>query len=79
MTKRTPNQHVVRRPDGWAVVGEGNRRATVVTPRQSEAIDHAREIAQRRESQVVIHGRDGKIRDVDSYGNDPCPPRDTKH
>jgi hypothetical protein len=27
----------------------------------------------------VIHRRDGTIRDSDSYGNDPNPPRDTKH
>jgi hypothetical protein len=27
---------------------------------------------------VVIHGRDGKIRDKDSYGHDPCPPKDKK-
>src|SRR5258708_40102506 len=30
-------------------------------------------------TEVVTHGRDGKIRDSDSYGNDPCPPKDTKH
>ena len=29
------------------------------------------------EGEVVIHGRDGKIRDKDSYGLDSCPPRDT--
>lgn len=79
MSKHTPNQHVVRRTDGWAVVGEGNSRATVVKPTQSQAIDQARSIAQHKESQVVIHDRHNKIRDVDSYGNDPCPPRDTKH
>jgi len=28
---------------------------------------------------VVIHGRDGKIRDKDSYGNDPVPPKDKKN
>ena len=32
-----------------------------------------------RASKVVIHGRDGKIRDKDSYGNDPIPPRDRKY
>jgi hypothetical protein len=28
---------------------------------------------------VVIHRRNGQIRDSDSYGGDPCPPRDRKH
>lgn len=25
------------------------------------------------------NGRNGQIRDKDSYGNDPCPPKDTCH
>lgn len=69
------NQHVVKRVDGWAVVGEGNSRDTSVHQRQSQAIERAREIAQNQRSEVVIHGRDGKIRDKNSYGNDPYPPR----
>jgi hypothetical protein len=27
----------------------------------------------------VIHRPDGTIRDKDSYGNDPNPPKDKKH
>ena len=34
--------------------------------------------AKENRAEVVIHGRDGKIRDSDSYGNDPCPPRDQR-
>lgn len=73
------NQHVVPTKDGWAVKGAGNSRATRVTNTQREAIDIARGIAINQKSEVVIHGRDGKIRDKDSYGNDPMPPRDTKY
>lgn len=69
------NQHVVKRAGGWAVVGEGNSRDTSVHPTQHEAIERAREIAQNQHSEVVIHGEDGKIRDKNSYGNDPFPPR----
>jgi hypothetical protein len=29
--------------------------------------------------EVVTHGRDGKIRDSDSFGHDPHPPKDRKH
>ncbi|WP_162544262.1 DUF2188 domain-containing protein, partial [Klebsiella pneumoniae] len=39
------NQHVVTHPDGWAVKGEGNERATSVHSTQAEAIEAAREIA----------------------------------
>lgn len=74
-----PDQHIVRRPDGWAVRGAGNVRDTSHHVTQVEAINAARDIAQRQRSQVVIHVRDGRIRDSDSYGNDPNPPRDRKH
>lgn len=72
-------QHVVRRPDRWAVRGAGNSRDTTHHSTQAEAIDAARAIAQNQRSEVVIHGRDGRIRDKDSFGPDPNPPRDRKH
>ena len=77
MTRK--NQHVVPRGDKWAVVGEGNSKATAITKTQQEAIKVARPIAQNNQSEVVIHRPNGQIRDKDSYGNDPNPPRDTKH
>ena len=73
------NQHVVPQSGKWAVKGDGSQRASKVVSTQKEAIDVARRIARNQGSDVVIHGRDGKIRDKDSYGNDPFPPRDTKH
>lgn len=69
------NQHVVTHPDGWAVKGEGNERATSVHSTQAEAIEAAREIARHQQSELLIHGRDGQIRSRDSYGNDPYPPK----
>lgn len=71
-------QHVVKRSNGWAVRGAGNSRDTVQTETQGEAIKVARQIAINNKGEVVIHGRDGKIRDSDSYGNDPNPPKDRK-
>ena len=73
------NQHVVPRGNGWAVKGERNQRATSLHPTQKDAIERAREIARNQKSELVIHRRDGRIRDKDSYGNDPCPPRDRKY
>lgn len=72
-------QHVVKRPDGWAVRGAGNSRDTARTDTQREAISIARTIAQRQRTEVVIHDTHGKIRDKDSYGPDPNPPIDRKH
>jgi len=73
------NQHVV--PDkngGWNVKGAGNSKASAHTDTKQEAIDKAVEIAKNQKSEVVIHGKDGRIQDKDSYGNDPNPPKDQK-
>ncbi|MGB7315472.1 MAG: DUF2188 domain-containing protein [Nodosilinea sp.] len=69
------NQHIVPHPDGWAVKAEGADRATRVTRTQKEAMDIGREIAKNQGSERIIHGQDGKIRQKDSYGNDPHPPK----
>lgn len=70
------NQHVTPRPDGnWQVKGAGNSRATAVTSTQKQAIEIAKSIAINKESEVVIHGKNGQIREKNSYGNDPFPPR----
>ena len=68
------NQHVVPSNDGWGVRGAGNERLTSRHRTQGDAIDAAREIAIRNRSEVVIHRPNGRIRDRDSYGNDPFPP-----
>ncbi len=74
------NQHVTKHPTGgWQVKGAGNEKATKVTGTQKQSIAVAKEIAKHQKSEVVIHGTDGRIRDKDSYGNDPMPPKDTKH
>lgn len=73
------NQHVVPNGKDWAVKGAGNERRTAIVNTQAEAIKIAREIAINQKSEVVIHRPDGRIRDKDSYGNDPMPPRDKKH
>jgi hypothetical protein len=77
MSKSTKgnNQHVVPHPDGWAVKSEGATKATRVTKTQQESTDKAKEIAKNQGSEVIIHGKDGKIRQKNSYGNDPYPPQ----
>lgn len=74
MPKRR-NQHVVPRDGQWAVQGAGASRATAVHDTQAEAAKHAREIAQRQRTEIIVHGRDGRIRERDSFGSDPFPPK----
>lgn len=71
--------HVVPHGDEWAVRREGAGRVSSTHDTQREAIDAARRTAQREHTEVVIHRPDGRIRDSDSFGNDPCPPRDKRH
>jgi len=77
MAKKT--QHVVKNPDGgWAVKKGGSSKATKIHKTQKEAIKQGREIAKNQNAEFYVHGRDGKIREKDSYGNDPNPPKDKK-
>ena len=74
------NIHVTHRADGsWAVVGEGDARASSIHRTQTAAVDIARPLAMANHSELVIHDRQNRIRDKDSYGHDPFPPRDAKH
>ena len=77
---RAKTQRVTHRPDGkWQHKADGNEKPTRVTDTQQQAIDSAIGVAQNQGGEVVIHGKDGKIRGKDSYGNDPNPPKDTEH
>jgi uncharacterized protein YdaT len=74
------NIHVTHRQDGsWAVKGAGDQRASSTHSTQKAAIAAAKPLAANNTSELVIHGRDNRIRDKDSYGNDPHPPTDKKH
>lgn len=68
--------HVVPHPRGWATRTEGASRAGMVFGTQAEAIERGRAQARRERVELVIHGQDGRVRESDSYGNDPMPPRD---
>jgi hypothetical protein len=61
--------------DQWGVRGEGNDRLTSIHDTQQQAIDHARGIAINQQSEMFIQGRDGQIRERNSYGHDPFPPK----
>lgn len=71
--------HVVPHKGGWATRTEGAERAGRVHETQRDAVEQGVEQAKREHVELVIHRRDGTIRDSDSYGNDPAPPKDEKH
>ena len=69
------NQHVVPRGDKFAVLGAGNSRATKLHDTQTAARTHAREIAINQKSELIVHRPNGQIREKNTYGKDPNPPR----
>ena len=70
------NQHVTPHPQGgWQVKREGANRATVRTNTQREAIDIGRSISRNQGTELFIHGRNGQIRERDTHGHDPYPPK----
>ena len=69
-------QHVTpHAKGGWQVKGAGNTKATARTTTQAEAISIAKSIAVNKKSELVIHGTDGRLREKNSQGNDPFPPK----
>lgn len=81
MANQKRNVHVVPQKSGnpWAVKQVGSNTPSSTHHTQRAAQDAARRIAKVTKGEVVIHRPNGQIRDKDSYGNDPNPPRDTKH
>lgn len=77
MTKKT-DIHIVRKPDTtrWQVKQSGDVQSSHRT--QQAAIERGMTRARRDKVDVVVHGRDGRIRSKDSYGNESRV-RDTEH
>ena len=68
------NIHVVPAGNEWSVeVAGGGERTMFFT--QEEAIAAGTERARRDKVELLIHGRDGQIRERNSFGHDP---RDVK-
>ncbi|WP_437193941.1 DUF2188 domain-containing protein [Planctomicrobium sp. SH527] len=77
MTKK--DYHVVPQAEGWALKREDAQRASSLHPTQADAIAAGKQLAKQEKTELVIHRPNGQIRDSDSYGNDPNPPKDKKH
>lgn len=74
MSKET--QHVVSNSNGgWDVKKSGSDRASKHFDTQHEAIQWATNVAKNQKTELYIHGRDGKIREKNSYGKDQYPPK----
>lgn len=79
MTKKKPNVWVSPKDDKWSVHHENSSRSSAIASTQAEANEIARRIALNEKVDRITQGRDGRIVSHDSYGKDPCPPKDTEH
>jgi hypothetical protein len=64
-------KHVVFKDGKWTVRAEGTAEALGQHVTRLEAVRQARSLAKRDRVGLVIHGRDGRIEEVDSYDNMP--------
>lgn len=79
MTKR--NIHTVHNSDRgiWETKKEGQSKP--LSSSHTKAVAEEKSVREAKKAGVehIIHNKDGKIRDKDSYGNDPIPPKDKIH
>lgn len=61
--------------DQWSVRRDGAERRSGCYPTKKEAEAAGRRISQNQHTELVIHGRDGRIQRRDSHGHDPYPPK----
>jgi hypothetical protein len=63
--------HVVPGEKGWRVEVEGQTRASGTHDTQQAAWEQAQRVARQNKSEALLHGRNGKIRERNTYGHDP--------
>ena len=73
--RRNPAVHTVQHGDGWTNRRAGLDRVSKVFATKKEAQQAGRDTARREHTEHIIHNRDGKISERNSYGNDPHPPK----
>lgn len=70
------NYWTQQREDGkWESKREGADRASKVTDTQAEAWKHSKQRVADTKGEALLKGRDGKIRERNTYGKDPYPPK----
>jgi len=73
------NFHSVPWDGDWAVKKEGVSKPISIHRTQATAENKTQKLAKQGEVEAVYHNRQGIIKDKDSFGNDPFPPKDRKH
>jgi hypothetical protein len=65
------NVHVLPAVKGWRIEVEGSSRAHATHKTQAAAWQAAKRIARQNRSEALLHGRNGRVRERNTYGRDP--------
>lgn len=69
-------RHVIPNPNGgWDSKKGGGERSSGHFDTKKEAEDYSRRVSRKEGSELLIHGKDGRIQRKDYHGNDNYPPR----
>lgn len=71
MAKRNTTHVVLNQAGGWSVKAGGAKRAAKCFETKKEAVDFGRQMSKSRNSEFIIHRKDGTIQKSDSHGGAP--------
>ena len=63
--------HVVPHNGRWRIEVEGTARPHSTHDTQAGARQVARDVAKRNKTELLVHGRNGRVRERNTYGRDP--------
>ncbi|MCD8450342.1 DUF2188 domain-containing protein [Tenacibaculum dicentrarchi] len=69
------NVHVTPKGKNWAVKTAKSEKSYRVVTTQKQAIEIGKNVAKNNKSELLIHGKNGQIREKNSYGSDNFPPK----
>jgi hypothetical protein len=70
-------RHVVHNPDGgWDSKKNNAQRVSRHFETKEDAMVWSKQKSKEEGSELIPHRMDGSIQNPNSYGNDPCPPKD---
>ena len=71
MANRKSPVHVVWRGDKWAVIREGNKKASSVHDSREQAEKRGRSLAHNSGAEFFLHDEQDRVRERESHGPDP--------
>lgn len=78
MAKKSPEVHTTPNPNGRGWVNQAGGDVISSHRTKDPAVARGRGEAKSRETEHVVHNKNGQIGQKNSYGPDPLPPRDKK-